>query len=314
MVDLTTNIGDLVLKNPIMPASGTFSDELANVFDIGKLGAHVAKTITEEIRSGNPTPRVSESGNNMLNSIGIPSKGIENFKKKILPLYSKYKVPFVASVSAPSADSFAHICEEISVSGVDAIEINISCPNIEDDGRAFAMRPTSTLNVIKKVRSATDLPIWAKLTPNTGETIEVALAAQDGGANALVVANTILAMQINIKTYKPTLGNIMGGLSGPGLKPIIVRMVYQCSKVVDIPIIGCGGISNYEDVIEFILAGASAVQIGTATFVNPNSMTSILSDISNYCNENKISKISNLIGLVEDGNESDKLALMEIDI
>jgi dihydroorotate dehydrogenase (NAD+) catalytic subunit len=176
------------------------------------------------------------------------------------------------------------------------------------------MRPTSTLNVIKKVRSATDLPIWAKLTPNTGETIEVALAAQDGGANALVVANTILAMQINIKTYKPSLGNIMGGLSGPGLKPIIVRMVYQCSKVVDIPIIGCGGISNYEDVIEFILAGASAVQIGTATFVNPNSMTSILSDITNYCNENKISKISNLIGLVEDGNESDKLALMEIDI
>ena len=314
MVDLTTNIGDLVLKNPIMPASGTFSDELANVFNIGKLGAHVAKTITEEIRSGNPTPRVSESGNNMLNSIGIPSKGIENFKKKILPLYSKYKVPFVASVSAPSADSFAYICEEISVSGVDAIEINISCPNIEDDGRAFAMRPTSTLNVIKKVRSATDLPIWAKLTPNTGETIEVALAAQDGGANALVVANTILAMQINIKTHKPSLGNIMGGLSGPGLKPIIVRMVYQCSKVVDIPIIGCGGISNYEDVIEFILAGASAVQIGTATFVNPNSMTSILSDITNYCNENKISKISNLIGLVEDGNESDKLALMEIDI
>lgn len=314
MVDLTTNIGELVLKNPIMPASGTFSDELANVFDIGKLGAHVAKTITEEIRSGNPTPRVSESGNNMLNSIGIPSKGIENFKKKILPLYSKYKVPFVASVSAPSADGFAYICEEISVSGVDAIEINISCPNIEDDGRAFAMRPTSTLNVIKKVRSATDLPIWAKLTPNTGETIEVALAAQDGGANALVVANTILAMQINIKTYKPSLGNIMGGLSGPGLKPIIVRMVYQCSKVVDIPIIGCGGISNYEDVIEFILAGASAVQIGTATFVNPNSMTSILSGITNYCNENKISKISNLIGLVEDGNESDKLALMEIDI
>jgi dihydroorotate dehydrogenase (NAD+) catalytic subunit len=314
MVDLTTNIGELVLKNPIMPASGTFSDELANVFDIGKLGAHVAKTITEEIRSGNPTPRVSESGNNMLNSIGIPSKGIENFKKKILPLYSKYKVPFVASVSAPSADGFAYICEEISVSGVDAIEINISCPNIEDDGRAFAMRPTSTLNVIKKVRSATDLPIWAKLTPNTGETIEVALAAQDGGANALVVANTILAMQINIKTYKPTLGNIMGGLSGPGLKPIIVRMVYQCSKVVDIPIIGCGGISNYEDVIEFILAGASAVQIGTATFVNPNSMTSILSDITNYCNENKISKISNLIGLVEDGSDSDKLALMEIDI
>lgn len=314
MVDLTTNIGNLVLKNPIMPASGTFSQELANVFDISKLGAHVSKTVTAEIRSGNPTPRVSESGNNMLNSIGIPSKGLKNFKEKILPLYSKYRVPFIASVSAPSADGFAYICEEISVPGVDAIEINISCPNIEDDGRAFAMRPNSTLNVIKKVRSATDLPVWAKLTPNTGETIEVAIAAQDGGANALVVANTILAMQIDIKTYKPSLGNIMGGLSGPGLKPIIVRMVYQCAKVVDIPVIGCGGISNYEDVIEFILAGASAVQVGTATFINPNSMTSILSDLVKYCDENKISKISNLVGLVKDGNKSDKLALMEVDI
>ncbi len=314
MVDLTTHIGNLVLKNPIMPASGTFSQELANVFDISKLGAHVTKTVTAEIRSGNPTPRVSESGNNMLNSIGVPSKGLKNFKEKILPLYSKYKVPFVASVSAPSADGFAYICEEISVPGIDGIEINISCPNIEDDGRAFAMRPNSTLNVIKKVRSATDLPVWAKLTPNTGETIEVAIAAQDGGANALVVANTILAMQIDIKTYKPSLGNSMGGLSGPGLKPIIVRMVYQCAKVVDIPVIGCGGISNYEDVIEFILAGASAVQVGTATFINPNSMTSILSDLVKYCDENKISKISNLVGLVKDGNKSDKLALMEVDI
>ena len=314
MVDLTTNIGNLVLKNPIMPASGTFSQELANVFDISKLGAHVSKTVTAEIRSGNPTPRVSESGNNMLNSIGVPSKGLKNFKEKILPLYSEYKVPFIASVSAPSADGFAYICEEISVPGIDGIEINISCPNIEDDGRAFAMRPNSTLNVIKKVRSATDLPVWAKLTPNTGETIEVAIAAQDGGANALVVANTILAMQIDIKTYKPSLGNIMGGLSGPGLKPIIVRMVYQCAKVVDIPVIGCGGISNYEDVIEFILAGASAVQVGTATFINPNSMTSILSDLVKYCDENKISKISNLVGLVKDGNKSDKLALMEVDI
>jgi dihydroorotate dehydrogenase (NAD+) catalytic subunit len=314
MVDLTTHIGNLVLKNPIMPASGTFSQELANVFDISKLGAHVSKTVTAEIRSGNPTPRVSESGNNMLNSIGVPSKGLKNFKEKILPLYSEYKVPFIASVSAPSADGFAYICEEISVPGIDGIEINISCPNIEDDGRAFAMRPNSTLNVIKKVRSATDLPVWAKLTPNTGETIEVAIAAQDGGANALVVANTILAMQIDIKTYKPSLGNIMGGLSGPGLKPIIVRMVYQCAKVVDIPVIGCGGISNYEDVIEFILAGASAVQVGTATFINPNSMTSILSDLVKYCDENKISKISNLVGLVKDGNKSDKLALMEVDI
>ena len=176
------------------------------------------------------------------------------------------------------------------------------------------MRPNSTFNVIKKVRSITNIPIWAKLTPNTGETIEVAKAAQDAGANALVVANTILAMQIDIKTYKPSLGNIMGGLSGPALKPIVLRMVYQCSKVVDIPIIGCGGISNFEDVIEFILAGSSAVQVGTATFINPNTMLKILSDVERYCDENKISKISNLIGLVDDKNTPDTIALMEIDV
>ena len=314
MVDLKTNIGDIILKNPIMPASGTFSEDLASVFDIDLLGAHVAKTITAEIRSGNATPRVSESGYNMLNSIGIPSKGIEDFKKNILPIYKEYNTPFIASVSAPSADGFAYICDKISVPGVDAIEINISCPNIEDDGKTFAMRPNSTFKVIEKVRSITNIPIWAKLTPNTGETIEVAKAAQDAGANALVVANTILAMQIDIKTYKPSLGNIMGGLSGPGLKPIVLRMVYQCSKVVDIPIIGCGGISNFEDVIEFILAGSSAVQVGTATFINPNVMLSILSGIKGYCEENKVSKISDLIGLVDDKNTPDTVALMEIDI
>jgi len=314
VVDLRTNIGKITLKNPIMPASGTFSEDLAGVFDLELLGAHVAKTITAEIRSGNATPRVSESGYSMLNSIGIPSKGIEDFKKNILPLYKKYKTPFIASVSAPSADGFADICDKISVPGVDAIEINISCPNIEDDGRAFAMRPNSTFNVLQKVRSKTKIPIWAKLTPNTGETIEVAKAAQDAGADALVVANTILAMQIDIKTYKPSLGNIMGGLSGPALKPIVLRMVYQCAKVVNIPIIGCGGISTYEDVIEFILAGATAVQVGTATFINPNSMISILSDIKCYCEENKISKISDLIGLVDDNNTPKTLALMEIDV
>ena len=314
MVDLKTKIGNITLKNPIMPASGTFSEDLAGVFDIELLGAHVAKTITAEKRSGNATPRVSESGYSMLNSIGIPSKGIDDFKKNILPLYKEYNTPFIASVSAPSSDGFAYICDKISVPGVDAIEINISCPNIEDDGKAFAMRPNSTFNVIKKVRSITNIPIWAKLTPNTGETIEVAKAAQDAGADALVVANTILAMQIDIKTYKPSLGNIMGGLSGPALKPIVLRMVYQCSKVVDIPIIGCGGISNFEDVIEFILAGSSAVQVGTATFINPNTMLKILSDVERYCDENKISKISNLIGLVDDKNTPDTIALMEIDV
>ena len=191
-----------------MPASGTFSEDLASVFDIDLLGAHVAKTITAEIRTGNATPRVSESGYNMLNSIGIPSKGIEDFKKNILPIYKEYNTPFVASVSAPSADGFAYICDKISVPGVDAIEINISCPNIEDDGKAFAMRPHSTFKVIEKVRSITNIPIWAKLTPNTGETIEVVRKAPFGGPVAILVSSYVLsvrkedALKIDVKLLK----------------------------------------------------------------------------------------------------------------
>ena len=314
MVDLTTKIGNVFLKNPIMPASGTFSEELSAVFDIGILGAHVAKTITAEVRSGNPTPRVSEVGYGMLNSIGIPSKGVQHFKDAILPLYQKYEVPFVASISASTADDFAYICEEISVPGVDVIEVNISCPNIEDDGKAFAMRPGSTFQVMKQLRSITDIPLWAKLTPNTGETIDVAKAAEEAGTDALVVANTILAMQIDINTFKPSLGNIMGGLSGPAIKPIAVRMAYQCNKVVTIPIIGCGGIASFEDAVEFLLAGATAVQVGTATFINPLTMMTVISDLESYCQDHGFEKISDLIGKVDDKNAPDKAALIEVDI
>jgi len=312
MVDLSTAIGRLTLKNPVMPASGTFSEALSAVFDIGILGAHVAKTITAELRSGNPTPRVSEAGYSMLNSIGIPSKGIEHFKSAILPLYQQYDVPFVASISAPTVDEFAFICEQVSVPGVDAIEINISCPNIEDDGKAFAGRPDTTRQVIEKLRPLTDIPLWAKLTPNTGMIVEVAKVAEEAGADALVVANTILAMQIDIDTRKPTLGNIMGGLSGPAIKPIALRMAYQCARSVDIPVIGCGGVASAEDVVEFLLAGAAAVQVGTATFIKPSCMQTILADLVTYCGANGIDTISDLIGAVDDKNAADGAMLMGV--
>ena len=314
MVDLTTRIGNLTLKNPIMPASGTFSEELSAVFDLGILGAHVAKTITAEVRIGNPTPRVSEVGYSMLNSIGIPSKGIQHFKDDILPLYQRYDTPFVASISAPTVDDFAYICEQLSIPGVDAIEVNISCPNIEDDGKAFAMRPEPTFQVMKKLKSVTGIPLWAKLTPNTGETIEVAKAAEEAGTDALVVSNTVLAMQIDINTFKPSLGNIMGGLSGPAIKPIVLRMVYQCNKIVSIPIIGCGGIASAEDAIEFIIAGATAVQVGTATFINPLTMVSVISDFEIYCRKKGIERVSDLIGKVNDQNTPDNAALIEVDV
>ena len=302
MVNLNVNIDGLKLKNPIMPASGTFSDDLHKVFDLNLLGAHVAKTITPEIRYGNPTPRISEVENGILNSIGIPSNGIDYFINEILPVYKKYNCPFIASISALTIDEFCKICEKISIEGIDAIEVNISCPNLEDNGKAFAMSSKSTFNVIKKLRSVTNFPLWTKLTPNTGEIIEVAQSAEEAGSNALVVTNTILAMKIDITTKKPTLGNVMGGLSGPVIKPVALRMVYQCSKIVKIPIIGCGGISSAADVIEFFLAGASAAQIGTATFRNPKIMLSIIDDLESYCKNNNIKNISDLIGMVDDKN------------
>jgi dihydroorotate dehydrogenase (NAD+) catalytic subunit len=308
MTDLSTRIGALTLKNPIMPASGTFSEELAEVFDLDCIGAHVTKTITREKRSGNPIPRVCEVNGAMLNSIGIPSKGADWFVKNTIPFYADYKAPLVISISANTADDFARFAEEVSVPGVAAIEVNISCPNIEDHGKAFAMRPGSTEDVIRRIRAVTDLPIWAKLSPNTGEVVEVAQAAQAAGADALVAANTMLAMAIDSHSGEIRLGNIMGGLSGPALKPITLRMTYQCARAVTIPVIGCGGISNIDDVIEYLMAGARAVQVGTATFISPNTMPRLVAELDAALAARGLASIEALIGTARLPDETITLA------
>lgn len=311
MVDLAVDIAGVRLKNPIMPASGTFSEELADIFDLERLGAHVTKTITRGWRDGNPTPRVCEVGNSMLNSIGIPSKGVGYFVENVIPFYRAYRTPLVVSISGNTADEFATLCSEVSVDGVAAIEVNISCPNIEEDGKAFAIRPSSTYEVMRRLRKATSLPLWAKLTPNTGETPDVARAAEEGGADALVVANTVLAMAIDIHTRRPKLGNLMGGLSGPSLKPIALRMAYQCARATSIPVIGCGGISTVEDVLEYLIAGASAVQVGTATFVNPTAMPGIIDGLSAYVEAEGLSSVRELIGTVIDEEQGENVVFME---
>ena len=311
MVDLGVDVGSLKLKNPLLPASGTFSEELADVFDLDLIGAHVTKTITRGLRDGNPTPRVCEVSGSMLNSIGIPSKGVGYFIEKVVPFYQQYKTPLVVSISGNTADEFATLCSEVTVEGVDAIEVNISCPNIEEDGKAFAIRPSSTYDVMCKLRQATHLPLWAKLTPNTGETPEVARAAEEGGADALVVANTILAMAIDIRTRKPKLGNLMGGLSGPSLKPIALRMAYQCARATNIPVIGCGGISNAEDVLEFLIAGATAVQVGTATFIDPAIMPKIVTDLEALLACEGYSSVREVIGSVIDEEQDPGVVFME---
>jgi dihydroorotate dehydrogenase (NAD+) catalytic subunit len=298
MIDLSVRIGGLKLANPVMPASGTFAEGLDKVMDFNRLGAFVTKTITRELRTGNPLPRVVERPGGLINSIGIPSKGIPYFLEHTLPYYAMYSPPLVVSISAPTAEEFANLAAELTRPGIAAIEANISCPNIEEDGKAFAMHAVSTDAVVRQLRTATSLPLWIKLTPNTGDLPEVAQAAEAAGADALVVANTILAMAIDLQTFRPCLGNVMGGLSGPAVKPIVLRQVYQCARVVKLPIIGCGGISTTEDAIEYMLAGASAVQVGTATFVQPAAMITIIDGLAKFCERREIDRVADLVGAV----------------
>jgi dihydroorotate dehydrogenase (NAD+) catalytic subunit len=300
VIDLTTRLGALTLANPVMPASGTFAEGLTQLFDIDRLGAVVLKTITPEPRSGNPLPRVAELDGGMLNAIGIPSKGLDGFLAETLPRYAGLGAPVVASLSADTADAFAAAARRLCVPGVAAIEANISCPNIEADGRAFAMWPDDTARVVAKLRAAVDRPLWVKLTPNTGDIAAIARAAEAAGADALVVANTILAMAIDPETFRPRLGNVMGGLSGPAVKPIMLRLAYQCARAVAIPIIGCGGIARAEDAVEFLLAGCSAVQVGTVSFVRPLALPEIVDGLAAFCRRRGIARVAELIGALDD--------------
>ena len=307
MVDMRVEIGGLNLANPVMPASGTFSEGLEKAIDLNGLGAMVIKTITRELRIGNPVPRVCETPEGMLNSIGIPCKGMAYFRDTILPTYARYASPLVVSISAPTVEEFASLAAEVSVPGVAAIEANISCPNLEEDGKAFAMEIDATERAVAAMRKATDLPLWVKLSPNTAQLAEIGKASEAAGADALVVANTFLAMAIDVEARRPRLGSITGGLSGPAVRPVIVRMVYQCYRAVGIPIIGCGGIMTADDALEYILAGASAVQVGTATFLHPTAMVSVLQGIEQYCVRHEVERFADLIGdlRIEEVDEND---------
>ena len=296
MTDLSVRIGALTLANPVMPASGTFGEGMARALDLDRLGAFVTKTITRELRLGNPLPRVAETAGGMLNSIGIPSQGVAHFLEHTVPFFAAFSPPLIASISAPTAEGFASLAAALSVPGVAAIEANISCPNLEADGQAFAMREASTGAAVRALRTATALPLWVKLTPNVGEIAPVARAAEDAGADALVVANTILALSIDIETFRPRLGNVLGGLSGPAIKPIVLRQVWQCARAVRIPVIGCGGISDAADAVEYLLAGASAVQVGTASFRDPTVMVGIIAGLDRFCERHDLPRLADLTG------------------
>jgi dihydroorotate dehydrogenase (NAD+) catalytic subunit len=299
LADLSVKVGDLELRNPVMPASGCFAIEYREALDLRNLGALVIKSVSPKSRAGNPTPRVAETAGGMLNSIGIPSKGLDYYRSDVLPPYTQYGTPVVVSISADTADEFAEACEAMSLPEVAVIEANISCPNLEADGMAFAMAAETTYRVVSAIRRRTGHPLWAKLTPNAANIALVAKAAEEAGADALVMGNTVLGMSIDVRTRKPKLGNVMGGLSGPAIKPIALRMVHQCFRAVRVPIIGCGGIATAEDALEFMLAGASAVQVGTASFIDPGVMQKIIDGLEAYCVENAIESLRELTGGVK---------------
>jgi dihydroorotate dehydrogenase (NAD+) catalytic subunit len=299
LANLNVRVGELSLRNPVMPASGCFAIEYSEALDFNRLGALVIKSVSPKSRAGNPTPRVTEAYSGMLNSIGIPSKGLDYYRREVLPPYTQFDTPVVVSISADTADEFAQAVAEMSLPEVAAIEANISCPNLEADGMAFAMTPETTYKVVSAIRRRTAHPVWAKLTPNASHIASVAKAAEEAGADALVMGNTVLGMSIDIRTHKPKLGNVMGGLSGPAIKPIAVRMVHQCYRSVRIPIIGCGGICSAEDAVEFMLAGASAVQVGTASFLDPGAMEKIIDGLMRYCEEMGVEDVRDLTGHVK---------------
>jgi dihydroorotate dehydrogenase (NAD+) catalytic subunit len=298
MVDLSTRIGALTLANPVMPASGTFGPELSQVFDIGTLGALVTKSITPEYRAGNPLPRLCETEAGVLNSIGIPGKGLDHFIAHAMPEWRRFRAPLVVSLSAPSVAAFAEAAARLAATpGVAAIEGNISCPNLEEDGRAFAMQPgTAAAATAAMRRAAGALPLWVKLSPNTADIAAVARAVEAEGADALVVANTILGLAIDIETARPKLGSGMGGFSGPAFKPIALRLVWQVAQAVRVPVIGVGGIATAEDAVEFLMAGAAAVQVGTATFVSPTAMLQVIDGLRDFCVRKGIARVGELTG------------------
>lgn len=297
--DMSIKIGKIILKNPVMPASGTFGIELAQFTDFNKFGALVPKSITLLPRQGNSTPRIAETSCGILNAVGIQNEGVHHFVNELLPFYEKYEPPIVVSISAHSTEEFIEMVSTLEpYKRIDALEINISCPNLAVGGKSFGMSENDTYDIIKAIRQNTTKTIIVKLTPNVGDIASIALAAEKAGADAVSLINTITAMTIDIKTRKPMLGNITGGLSGPAIKPIALRMVWEVANVVKIPIIGIGGIMNANDVVEFLLAGASAVQVGTALFVNPKSIEEIIDSLENYMILNNISNLSNLIGKV----------------
>ena len=300
---LKTDFAGIKMPTPVMGASGTFGFgvEYDDFIDLKQVGAIISKGITPLPRAGNPGVRIAETPAGMLNCIGLENPGIEKFLSDVLPKV-KEKAPdttFIVNFSAGSVEEFGMMAKKLYVDGVDAIEVNISCPNVKAEGLAFGTDPEVAAEVTREVKASTSKPVIVKLSPNVTDIVKIAKAVEEAGADALALINTLTGMVIDTRTWKPLLGNITGGMSGPALKPIAVRMVWQVAKAVKIPILGLGGISTAEDAVEFLLAGATAVAIGAENFVHPDAVVQVAAGIDKYLESRGLNHVSELIGKVE---------------
>ncbi len=301
MISLEVNAGGVNMKNPVALASGTcgYGEVYADALDPALPGAVVVKGISLEPRAGNPPPRMAETPCGMINSIGLENVGAEAFVREKLPWLADRGVTVVVNVFGESAEEYVAVCERVSeAKGVHGIELNVSCPNVKAGGMTFGSRPEIAADLVAKARGATGLPLWVKLSPDAGDIAAVAKAVEQAGADAISMINTIRAMAIDVETRKPVLNTVTGGLSGPAIKPIALRMVYEVAKEVSVPVVGIGGITEAEDAIEFMLAGATAVQVGTASMVDPTTPSRIISGIRSYLEENQIGSAAELTGAV----------------
>ena len=298
-INLAVAIGSLKIKNPVMTASGTFGygEEYADYVDLNKLGAIVVKGLSLKPRLGNTPPRIMETAGGMLNAVGLQNIGVEAFIAEKLPYLKNYDVAVIANIYGETYAEYSKVAGKLSsVKGVHALEVNVSCPNVKKGGLSFGYDPKAASEVTRRVKGETNLPVIVKLTPNVTDIAKIAEAVEKAGADAVSLINTLAGMSVNLKTRAPHLKNITGGLSGPAIKPVALRMVWQVVQRVSIPVIGIGGIMNAEDALEFLILGAKAVQIGTANFINPRATLDVIEGMRNYLFDNKIKDINEIIG------------------
>ena len=300
-VNLAVNLGGLAMKNPVTTASGTFAAgmEYSDFVDISALGAVTTKGVSLNGWEGNASPRIAEVPSGMLNSIGLQNPGVAHLKSEELPWLREQGATTIVNVSGHSFDEYVQVIEALEDAPVDAYEVNISCPNVDAGGMTLGTHIPSVEKVVSLCREATSRPLIVKLTPNVTDITEIARAAEASGADAISLINTLLGMAIDVKRRRPVLARVVGGFSGPAVKPVALRMVWQCSKAVSVPILGMGGVTTGTDAVEFMLAGATAVAVGTANFMNPQSTVDVIDGIIDYCEEQGVNDVNDLIGALE---------------